>query len=238
MSILQVNLLGVPEVRHNGVVYAIRLRKAVALLAYLALAGRLRSREQLAALLWPEAGERESRAALRSTLSALRQSMGERDGAPAALQVISGAVGLDLNVLAVDVHELASAAALAQRDDDPPGVRAQLERAAAAYRGPLLASFSLSDAPEFETWTVAQRERCHHQMSVVLARLAALQQAAGELPAAIATIERWVAHDPLEEEAHRRLMAAHLAVGDVAAGLRRGAGRSRRGAQPRNPGAG
>jgi hypothetical protein len=57
-------------------------------------------------------------------------------------------------------------------------------------------------------------------MSAVLARLAVLQDAVGDRARGIATLERWVQHDPLEEDAHRRLIAAHLAAGDVNAGQR------------------
>src|SRR5919201_1198941 len=74
MSILQVSLLGVPRLRRDGVVCAVRLRKALSLLSYLAVTGRLHSREELVALLWPEAGDHEGRRVLRSTLSELRRA--------------------------------------------------------------------------------------------------------------------------------------------------------------------
>jgi hypothetical protein len=67
---------------------------------------------------------------------------------------------------------------------------------------------------------VAQREASHRHLSAVLARLAALQEAVGDRGGGIATLERWVQHDPLEEDAYRRLIAAYLAAGDVSAGRR------------------
>ena len=220
MSILQVSLLGVPRLRRDGVVCAVRLRKALALLSYLAVTGRLHSREELVALLWPEAGDHEGRSVLRSTLSELRRALGDADGVPNVLHVTRTTLGLEPDSVVVDVHELASAATLARRRDEPPGLRAQLERAVALYQGPFLADLSIADAPEFETWALAQREAAHRHMSAVLARLAALQDAVGDRAGGIATLERWVQHDPLEEDAHRRLIAAHLAAGDVSAGRR------------------
>ena len=47
-------------------------RKAIALIAYLAITGERHTRDTLAALLWPEYDQKRSRAALRRTLSALK----------------------------------------------------------------------------------------------------------------------------------------------------------------------
>jgi DNA-binding SARP family transcriptional activator len=78
----------------------------------------------------------------------------------------------------------------------------------AIYQGPLLAGLTLDDTPEFDTWLLAQREAAHRQLNAVRVRLALPQQAAGDLGAAIAILERLVQHDRLEEDAHRRLMEA------------------------------
>src|SRR5215472_4078983 len=95
MSILQVNLLGVPHLRREGAVCAVRLRKALALLSYLAVTGRLHVREELVALLWPEAGDDDGRRVLRSTLSELRRDLGDADGLPHVLHVSRTALGLE-----------------------------------------------------------------------------------------------------------------------------------------------
>jgi DNA-binding SARP family transcriptional activator len=220
MSILHVNLLGVPHLRRDGAVCAVRLRKALALLSYLAVTGSPHGREELVALLWPEADDYEGRRVLRSTLSELRRDLGDADGLPNVLHVSRTALELEPDTVAVDVHDLATAATLARHRDEPPGLRAHLERTVALYRGPFLADLSIADAPEFETWALAQRETAHRHMSAVLARLAVLQDAVGDRGRGITTLERWVQHDPLEEDAHRRLIAAHLAAGDVNAGRR------------------
>jgi DNA-binding SARP family transcriptional activator len=220
MSILQVNLLGALNLQRDGVVRTVRLRKALALLAYLAITGGMHSREEVVALLWPDEGERDGRNALRSTLSVLRQGLGDREGPRHVLYCAASLLGVEADAVSVDVHDLAAAAALARHRDEVPDLRTHLERAVALYRGPLLADLSIDDAPEFETWVVAQREHMHRQMSVVLARLAVLQQEAGDLGGAIATLERWVQHDPLEEDAHRQLIAAYLEAGDTTAARR------------------
>lgn len=67
-SVLQLRLLGPPEVRLAGHPVVLPTRKTLALLAYLALAEGPQPREHLAALLWPEASPERSRASLRNTL--------------------------------------------------------------------------------------------------------------------------------------------------------------------------
>src|SRR4051812_20727315 len=50
-------------------------RKALALLVYLAVEGAPKSREQLAALFWPESEAAQGRAVLRNTLGYLKQAL-------------------------------------------------------------------------------------------------------------------------------------------------------------------
>jgi hypothetical protein len=100
-----------------------------------------------------------------------------------------------------------------------PGLRAELERAVAAYGGLFLEGLSLQDAPEFEDWMAGQRAHWLSVMGELLDRLATLQADEGDLGAAAGTLERWVALDP-GEEAWQRLIAAHLERGDGAAARR------------------
>src|ERR687896_230808 len=74
--LLRLHLLGPPRVEVDGVPIEVDTRKAIALLAYLAVTGRPQSRDHIAGLLWPEYGQERARAALRRTLSALRTALG------------------------------------------------------------------------------------------------------------------------------------------------------------------
>jgi hypothetical protein len=65
MSRLALYLLGPPRIERDGTAVQIRRRKAVALLAYLAVAGSSHSREKLATLLWPESDQSRALASLR-----------------------------------------------------------------------------------------------------------------------------------------------------------------------------
>ena len=63
-------LLGSPRIELDGTRIDVDTRKAVALLAYLAVTGDSHRRDALAALLWPEHDQSHALGALRRTLSA------------------------------------------------------------------------------------------------------------------------------------------------------------------------
>jgi len=71
MSVLRLNVLGPPEVFHDGSRLTFALRKAQALLLYLAVEGGLHSRSKLAALLWPDSEAADARRTLRNALGLL-----------------------------------------------------------------------------------------------------------------------------------------------------------------------
>src|SRR3990172_2189243 len=73
---LKIRLLGTPQVEIDGGPFKVDTRKAVALLAYLAVTERSHGRDTLAALLWPDYDQASARAALRRTLSTLRTALG------------------------------------------------------------------------------------------------------------------------------------------------------------------
>ena len=73
-----VSVLGSPRIERDGAAVTFDTRKAIALIAYLAVTGRPQRRETLAALLWPEADETRARSALRRTLSVVKQGLGDR----------------------------------------------------------------------------------------------------------------------------------------------------------------
>src|SRR5258705_2138443 len=71
-----IRLLGPVTAEVDGAPLAVDTRKAVALLAYLAVTRRAASREHVAALLWPETDGPDARGALRRTLSVLKAGLG------------------------------------------------------------------------------------------------------------------------------------------------------------------
>ena len=77
MSRLALYLLGPPRIERDGHPVDVRRRKAVALLAYLAVTGQGHSRDALATLFWPEHDQSHARAGLRRALASLKKGLGE-----------------------------------------------------------------------------------------------------------------------------------------------------------------
>src|SRR5438552_328811 len=231
MGILRFTLLGNPEVHHADQLLLFSTRKEFALLIYLAVEGRIHLRKTLSELFWPEGDARHGRAALRLTLLHLRHLLGEGDALdPASHLLITGdTLGLDFTSdVELDLQTLQEAwrlsrastcTALTMPEDMRRSLLGQLQRATSLARGEFLEGFSLRDAPAFDDWARSQREYWHLCISEVFDRLSQMQFEAGELEAAIATVNRWLVLAPLHEEAYRRLMRLHFAAGDRYAAL-------------------
>src|SRR5438874_5930278 len=231
MGNLRFTLLGSPEVRHADQMLRFSTCKEFALLIYLAVEGRIHLRKTLSELFWPEGDARHGRAALRITLLHLRHMLGE--GASVFpvphLLIKRDTLGLDLtSAIELDLHILLEACTSARASTGttltmPEVARrrllAQLQRAASLPLGEFLEGFSLRDAPAFDDWVRFQREYWHLRTSEVFDRLSQMQFEAGELEAAIETVNRWLVLSPLHEDAYRRLMRLHFAAGDRAAAL-------------------
>ncbi len=208
MNACRLNLLGGFELRDDaGTLLRLPTRKAQALLAFLALSpGRQHSRDTLAALLWGDVSEPNSRASLRQTLSQIGKSLGRH-----AIKAEGRAVALAPGALDVDAVKL------------QVGYRGnaldELTRTAQLYRGELLAGLAMNE-PGFEEWLVPERERLRQQAIGVLARLATVLRETGETEQAIQALLRLLAIDPLDEDGHRTLMRLYAAQGRRAAALR------------------
>jgi DNA-binding SARP family transcriptional activator len=199
VSELRLRLFGAPELSLDGSQVTFDTRKAVALLAYLAVTGRPQRRESLAALLWPESEQGRARASLRRTLSAAA-------GAGPALLIRRGEVELDSKQVWSDVGEFETLAASVEIS--------QLRQAAGLAPDTFLAGFSLRDSAQFDDWSAATGDRLRERLVTVLSRLVEIESAAGRLDDAIEAARRWVALDPLSEGAHRELMRLYTWTGE------------------------
>src|SRR5207248_381676 len=229
MSLLRLTVLGPPEVFHEGSRLSFALRKAQALLLYLAVEGGLHSRSHLAALLWPDSEPHGARTALRNALTLLRRLLADRDpSAPAHSHLLSDQelLGLDPQApLALDLEVVQQAYRAAQRHSTLPcqeqraALVTQLQHALALVRGPFLEGFWLPEESGFDAWVQQQQQQWQVRLQLLFDRLSSLQESGGELEAARLTLTRWLALDPLAEEAYRRLMRVDLALGDASAAL-------------------
>lgn len=214
-----VRLLGSPDVTRDGAAVRFDTRKAIALLARLAVRGRPEARETLALLLWPEYDQAHASAALRRTLSVARAALG-----PGGIETQAGTVALGEEVTS-DVEQ-ARVRAAAARDHHAAGqplcdaCREALEEVVSLHRGPFLEGFSLRDSLEFDDWQAEIAAALAEQHAGALRRLVDAHMARGGWGDALEAARRWVALDPLQEAAHVALMTAHARGGDRSAALR------------------
>lgn len=208
---LSLVLLGAPRLERDGKLVQADTRKALALAAYLALTDAAHSRDELAALFYPDATAARARGALRRTLSALKGALGDQ-----ALEIDRDSIRLEPGSLRVDVLEFSR---LAETAAGAPDERVRLVQAARLYRGDFLTGFTLRDSPAFDEWQFFETESLRKQLAGALERLVALEWA-HNLKSAIEYARRWLALDPLHEPAHRALMQLYAASGQRAAALR------------------
>jgi DNA-binding SARP family transcriptional activator len=210
--LLEIQLLGPPVVTVDGAPVDVDTRKAIAMLAYLAIE-RTVDREVLAGLFWADSPPDRARATLRRTLSALRTGVGAE------------AVSADRNRVelvpgyACDVDRFnAAISQTGGHDHDANEVCDRciepLGSAAALYRGDFLGAFSVRDAPDFEDWARPVTEAYRLRAGDVFQRLAMALASTGDYSRAIETATRWIDLDELHEPAHRLLMLLHAWAGD------------------------
>ncbi|HYO39762.1 MAG TPA: AAA family ATPase [Nocardioidaceae bacterium] len=203
---IDVRLLGPPRVEVDGAPVAFDTRKAVALLAYLALSDLPRPRDLLADLLWGDGDTHHARGALRRTLSTIRSSVHadclETDRSTVALR--SGPAVL------VDVRRARQAVA----DQD-------FELAASLHAGEFLEGLALTGAPAFEEWQQVTAEALRAERGSLLRRLASSREDGGDLPGALDAARQWLALDDLHEPAHQTVIRLTARAGDRAGALAR-----------------
>ena len=204
MPAFDLKLLGAPilATSEGGTVTPPLGAKAMALLAYLVLERRPHSREALAGLLWGESPEAEARASLRQALTHLRHALGDVLRAERALVDLAAPV-------ACDVLEF----------------RAALEHAPARAAGfdvpRFLDGLSVRKAPHFDEWVAATRGSLLRQFHAALGRAArdAIEQ--WHWREAIELADRWLASDPIADEAAQLAVEARYLAGHRGAALAR-----------------
>jgi predicted ATPase/DNA-binding SARP family transcriptional activator len=219
MSRLALFLLGTPRIESNDEIINLDTRKAIALIAYLAVVQQRQSRDTLAALLWPEYDQSHARATLRRTLSTLNKAL-----KGPWLEIDREYVSLNFNTdVWVDVHEFHNLLARCRSHNHPPNETCSaclqpLNEAVALYDD-FLAGFSLRDSPNFDDWQFFQADTLRRDLAGALERLVQCYSAIGDFEPAIAYARRWLTLDRLHEPVHRLLMQLYASSGQRSAAL-------------------
>jgi predicted ATPase/DNA-binding SARP family transcriptional activator len=229
MGLVHLNVLGAPEVFHDGSRLTFPLRKAQALLLYLAVEGGMHQRRQLDAFLWPDSEPHEARAALRNAIALLRHLLADPESSASHhthLLSPHELLGLDPHApleLDLDVVQQAwkktQTLSLAPSEEQRASLVATLQHALSLVRGPFLDGFWLREEAPFDEWHEQQQQQWQVRLQVLFDRLSSCQEETCEPEQACVTLLHWLALDPLAEEAYRRLMRMHLSLGNPGAAL-------------------
>ena len=176
-------------------------RKALALLAYLALEGPA-DRSQIIALLWGNHTEDEARHALRQLLYRLRHTP-----AGACLQLSKEFLELSPG-LEVDARAFLQA----QKEG-------RFAPALALYRGAFLQGLDFEEE-SLEGWVAGWRERLRELWLGCLQAQAQALAASGEPRSALAFYRKLLQQDPLREQVHLEVMRLFAALGQTDQALR------------------
>ena len=224
-GLLRLAVFGSPEVVHDGRRLTFALRKAQALLLYLAVEGGMHLRSKLAAFLWPDSEPHDARNALRNALALLRRLLDDVSPVGHSHLLIEGEllglnpqapVELDLQVVQLAYTEAQRFATL-PAEPQRTALLTQVQHALALVRGSFLDGLVLGEDAPFNEWLAQQQRQWQVRLQLLFERLSAWQEVAGEVEQARATLTRWLGLDPLSEEAARRLMRVHLALGNTSA---------------------
>ena len=203
---LVLQFLGLPQVLLDDRPISTDRRKAIALLAYLAVndIGRQHqrySRESLSALLWPDYDQSRAFSNLRTIIWQLRQAIGED-------WLIAEREEIHLNETAeidLDVAQFLNLLSQSRQQNTPTLRIPLLSEAVKLYRDHFLTGFSLKDAPNFNEWAFAQAEDLRRKFAEALTMLSEDHCALGQADQAIPYARRLVALDQLNAVSYTHL---------------------------------
>jgi DNA-binding SARP family transcriptional activator len=190
------------QLSYAGSFVALKARKGVALLTFLALQrDRLIHRETIAALLWEDADRVQARVSLRQLLSSLRKLA---EAGASLIEVDGDCIRLS-EFVRVDADRFETLA---------DGALEVQMAACEVYRGDLLANFHLRDAPAFHDWLVIEQTRLRNRYVAVLAEvMESACSEGGDLNLGMSAALRLVRIDPYNELGHRNLMQIYARQG-------------------------
>ena len=169
------------------------------------------TKEQIAAALWPDLARQQLGNALHTALRELRRAVGD----PGWVVYANGHYRFDrAREHECDVAEFKDALLAARRARPAEAALPHLQRAIGAYGGDFLDGMSAGE------WALVRRDELRRAFESALLATGRLQTAAGRHQAAVTVFRRAVAHEPLNETAHRELMTSWARLGETARAVR------------------
>jgi two-component SAPR family response regulator len=169
------------------------------------------TKDQIAAALWPDLSRQQLGNALHTALRELRRAVGD----PGWVVYANGHYRFDRSrPHECDVTEFEDALLAARRARPAEAALPHLQRAIGAYGGDFLDGMSAGE------WALVRRDELRRAFESALLAAGRMQTTAGRHQAAVALFRRAVAHEPLNETAHRELMSCWARLGETARAVR------------------
>ena len=193
---IEISLLGPAAIARDGQALRLPIRKAMTLLAFLAVERKAR-RDELAERMWPGLDAASARRNLRRELARLRDAgLREAFDADDDRIVLAEAVWVDVDAFLRGVAD------------------GDVRTALALWRGPFAQDIVSAGEAWFSDWAEAQRSRLVVARRQALERVAADAEAAGERRVALEALHAALADDPLQERLHREAMRLFAELGE------------------------
>lgn len=174
------------------------------LIAYLLInRGSPSDRRRLAFLFWPRTTESAARRNLRQYLHHARAALSPID--PNGDILLTNGSTIQLNPqthFSLDVETFLD-------ETRPEASLNEVKHALSLYRGDLLEDI-------YDEWCSFERDRLRQHWLTILDRYSQALQVTGQLGEALSIVQKWIAVEPFDETAQRRLMQLHALNGDRA----------------------
>ncbi|MEM7539585.1 MAG: BTAD domain-containing putative transcriptional regulator, partial [Chloroflexota bacterium] len=226
---LTLQLFGPPKIQYQTVSLINTLStKATALLIYLAVTGRVHTRDEIATVLWSEMPNTKARNNLRRVLPDLRKQLHDyfiitRDTV-AFNQAAPYDMDIDLFSACLEPITLSSVnngSNVGLLEQTPQSIMSphKLTDALQLYRGNFLAGFQVANAPVFEEWVRSQQTHWRGFAITGWEYLLYNSIQQGDIQTGLAASGQLLALEPWHEAAHRHKMRLLAQSGQRAAAL-------------------
>ena len=176
-------------------------------LLFLLIASPPLTREQIGTALWPDQPRQQLGNALHTALRGLRRALGH----PGWVQYADGRYSFNSEwEHDCDLESFERALAAARKARPAAAALPDLQQAVAAYGGDFLDGLAAGE------WAQARRAELRRSFESALLAAGRLHAAAGRYGPAAVAFRRAVAHEPLNETAHRELMSCWERLGETA----------------------
>jgi DNA-binding SARP family transcriptional activator len=206
MSTLRLEIIGPPRLTIDGDERPLPSPKRLLVLCYLVLERRAVTRPRLVDLFWPDLDESRGRAALRSTLAAIRAEVGGEVLITKADTVAAAgidSIDTDLERLGRDIDG---------RGPEDPKLVPLIEPVAERGNCDFMVRSGADGSPELEDWLAATAHRVNDDHQPHVHMLTSALSARGDTLSALEYARKWVACKPGSTAAVKQLMTLPLAL--------------------------